>query len=64
MMQTPNIKAIRLAVSDKKIYSCFPYISLCKTCDSEVGPFLTQGYNLNKLVRGPLGDATYQILRF
>ena len=50
MMQIPNIKAIRLAVSDKKIYSCFPYISLCKTCDSEVGPFLTQGYNLNNLL--------------
>ena len=22
-----------LMVSDKKIYSCFPYISLCKKCD-------------------------------
>ena len=26
-----------------------------------VGPFWPQGYNLNKLVRGPQGDATYQI---
>ena len=25
------------------------------------GPFLAQDYNLNKLSRGPLGDATYQI---
>ena len=25
------------------------------------GPFLAQGDNLNKLGRGPLGDATYQI---
>ena len=28
------------------------------------GPFLAQWYNLNKLGRGPLGDATYQISRF
>ena len=26
-----------------------------------VGPFMAQGHNLNKLGRGPLGDATYQI---
>ena len=34
-------------------FSCFPYISPCKTCD----PY---GHNLNKLGRGPLGDAIYQ----
>ena len=28
-----------------------------------VGPFLPQGHYLNKLIRGPLGDATYQISR-
>ena len=27
------IKAQGLKVSDKKMFSCFPYISLCKTCD-------------------------------
>ena len=27
------------------------------------GPFLAQGYNLNKLGKSPLGDATYQISR-
>ena len=27
------------------------------------GHFWSQGYNLNKLGRGPLSDATYQILR-
>ena len=32
-------------VSVKKIFSCFPYISLCKTA----GPFLVQGHNLNIL---------------
>ena len=36
-------------------------ISLCKTCDPLGRPFLAQGYYLNKLGRGPLGDATYQI---
>ena len=42
----------------------FPLISLCKTTDPpDQGHFWPQGYNLNKLGRGPLGDATYQILR-
>ena len=40
--------------------SCLPYIILYKTCDTRVGPFLTQGHYLNKLGRGPLGDAKYQ----
>ena len=26
-----NIKALGRVVSDKKIFLCFPYISLCKT---------------------------------
>ena len=26
-------------------------------------PLFAQGHNLNKVVRGPLGDATYQISR-
>ena len=49
----PNIKALGLKVSDK-IFSHFPYISLCK----HVGEAI---YNLNKLGRSPLGDAKYQI---
>ena len=35
----PNIKALCLVVSDKKIFSCFPYISLCKSCDLRACPF-------------------------
>ena len=53
--------ALGLVVSDKKIFSHFPYISQCRTCDPRAEPFLAKGYNLNKLGRGPLGDATYQI---
>ena len=44
-------------------FSCLPNISLCKTCGPWSGPFLAQGHNLNKLGRGPLDDATYQISR-
>ena len=33
MMRTPNTKALGLVVSDKKIFSRFPYISLCKIFD-------------------------------
>ena len=39
----PNIKALGLLVSDKKIFSLFPYISLCKTFDPEAVPFLAPG---------------------
>ena len=39
-------------------YHVFPYISLCKICDPQVGPIL--GVILNELGRGILGD-TYQI---
>ena len=43
---------------------CFPYLSLCKTCDPQGGAiFWPQGHNLNKLGGSPLGDATYQISR-
>ena len=52
-----NIKALGLVVLDKKIFSRCPYISHCKIVDPR------GGYNLEKLGRGPLGDATYQISR-
>ena len=38
-----NSTALGLVVSDKKFFSCFPYISLCKTCDPRAGPFLAPG---------------------
>ena len=41
----PNIKALGLVASDKKIFSHFLYISLCKTCDPLVGTiFGPRGY--------------------
>ena len=39
-------------------FSCFLYINLCKTCDPQGVANLSQWDNLNKLGRGPLGDAT------
>ena len=65
----PNIKAKGLQVSYMIffIFSLYKsYISLCKTCDppaagpSHFGPL---GHDLNKLGRGPLDNASYQILR-
>ena len=48
-------------VPDKKIFFRIPYIA------KHVTPggyhFGAQGNNLNKLGRGPLGDATYQMSR-
>ena len=37
-----------------------PYISQCETCDPRASYFWPQGYNLNKIGRGLLDDATYQ----
>ena len=59
----PSIKAIGLLVSDWKIFSCFPYISIFNHVTPGCDHFLPQGHNLNKLVRGLLGDATCQISR-
>ena len=46
----------------KDFFHVFPYIGLGKICDPGVGHFWPQGYNLNKLGRGLLGDAIYQML--
>ena len=51
-------------VSDKKNFSLYrPKIAYEKHMTPGVGKFWAQGYNLNKLGRGSLGDASYQILR-
>ena len=48
----------------QEYFSCFSYINLCKTCDTQGGTiFGPKGHNLNKLDRDLLGDATYQISR-
>ena len=51
-------------VSDKKFFSYFPYISLCKACDpqrrSHFGP---QVHNLNKRGGGPLDDAASKYIK-
>ena len=42
----------------------FPFTSLCKTCDpGGQCHYWPHGYNLNKLGRGLLGDASYQVSR-
>ena len=56
----PIIKAQGLVVSDQMISLGFPYISICKKCEPQ-GHFWQQGHYLNKLCRGPHGDAKCQI---
>ena len=58
----PNIKALDLVVSDKKIFLCFPILVYVKHVTPGARQFLPQGHNLNKLGR-VLADATYQISR-
>ena len=50
-------------VSDKKIFSCFHYIFLCKTYDPRAEPFLAPGalHVFEKLGRDTLGGVTYKI---
>ena len=48
-----------LVVADKNIFSCLPYISLCKTCDHRASHFGPQGHNLNKLGTSLLVDAIH-----
>ena len=47
-------------MTSEKIFSCLPYIILYRICDLGAGPFLTPVALLNKLDRGPLGDAKNQ----
>ena len=49
----------------RRLSHVFPIdISLCETCDPRGRPILwPQGHYLNKLGRGSLDDATYQISR-
>ena len=63
MMQNNKIiKALGPVVSDKKIFSHFTYISLCKTCDPLGGAISgPRSLILNKFGRGSHGDAKYQI---
>ena len=44
----------------KEEFSCFSYRNLCKTCDPQGWPILGPR-GLNKLGRGLLDEATYQI---
>ena len=53
--------SLGLLVSDKKIFSRFLYISLCKTFNPQGGHFWPCSYNLNNLGRGPLGDDKLKI---
>ena len=47
----------------ENLFHLFPNIGLSKTCDPGPGPFLAPRIYLEKLGRGPLGDATYHISR-
>ena len=49
-------------LQNKNIFTCFPFIILCKICVSLDGAiFSPQEHNLNMLSKGPPVDTTYQI---
>ena len=49
----------------REVFSCFPYQALkfVKHVTPGLAHFWPQEHNLNKLGRGPLDDASYQISR-
>ena len=57
------MKALGLVVSYKKIFHVFPTSDYVKHVTPRVGPFFAPWLNFNKLGRGLLVDATYQISR-
>ena len=57
------MKALGLVVSYKKIFHVFPTSDYVKHVTPRVGPFFAPWLNFNKLSRGLLVDATYQISR-
>ena len=61
MLRTKYQSSKPYGFRQEDFFHVFPYtlIRLCKTCDPRVGHFWHQGYNLNKLGKGPQGDATY-----
>ena len=54
-----NFKLLSQAVLEKIL----KYITFLNPRPPAAGPFGPQGHHLNKLGRGPLGNATYQISR-
>ena len=56
-MKIPNIKALGPVVSDKKFFHIF-YVKIIPLGRDYFWP---KGYYLNKLGRGLLGEAKYQI---
>ena len=50
-------------VSDMFFFHFFPIKAYVKHLTPKRGHFWPKGYNLNKIGRGPLGDAKYQISR-
>ena len=55
-----NIKALDPVVSDEKIFSTFPYISLCKTCDTQGRVIILPKEHSNKYDRSFLDNASYK----
>ena len=58
----PNMKALSLPVSKKKNFEIFFLCSYVPNCDLQGrASFDPGGHLMNKLGRGPQGDAIYQI---
>ena len=57
----PNIKALDLPVSKKRILKMGFFVPKFQLVSPGAGPILTPRHHMNKLGRGPQGNAIYQI---
>ena len=63
MLHTQHLSSRPYGFRKENLFHLFPNVGLIKHVTLGQGHSWPQGYILNKLGRGPLGDATYQISR-
>ena len=63
MLHTKYQGSMPCGFRQENVFMFLPIKAYVKHVTTVPGHFWPQVHNLNKLGRGPLGDATYQILR-
>ena len=61
MLHTKYLGSRPYGFIEEYFFHVYPLSANVKYVTPGAGPFLPKGHNLNKLGRGPQGDATYQI---
>ena len=62
MQHTKYLGSRPFSFRQEDCFACFPYISLCKTCDPQGGAISAPANSLNKLGRGLAQPKTMECL--